>query len=154
MVPQNRATASGPSYSKGIGGIDMKTSSVSRATSPSTSADSYALTQVRLLAEAPCKQVIDVLGDVAAAAVADSDKRRKLAYLRVWLLVCADQRAEQLQGALCLFLAEIADKQLQPLPRCHVSSLTASAVTAGLEITRRAVRSGSPALPFAIPAAQ
>jgi hypothetical protein len=31
---------------------------------------------VRLLAEAPCEQVIDVLGDVAAPAVADPDERR------------------------------------------------------------------------------
>jgi hypothetical protein len=35
-----------------------------------------------------------------------------------------------------LLLAELADEQLQPLPRCHVFSLTASAVTAGLEIAR------------------
>jgi hypothetical protein len=28
--------------------------------------------QVRLLAEAPCKEVVDVLGDVAAAAVAEA----------------------------------------------------------------------------------
>ena len=50
----------------------------------------------RGLAEAPCKQVIDLLGDVAAAAVPDPDERRKLAYLLVWLLVCADERAQQL----------------------------------------------------------
>src|SRR5256714_13277848 len=43
-MAQNRATASRPWYSSGIGGIEMKTSSVSRATSASRSADSYALT--------------------------------------------------------------------------------------------------------------
>jgi hypothetical protein len=84
---------------------------------------------VRLLAEAPCEQVIDMLGDVAAPAVADPDERGKLAYLLAWLLVCADERGEQFHGALRLFLAEPADEQLQPLPRCHASSLTASAVT-------------------------
>ena len=67
-----------------------------------------------------------MLGDVAAAAVADPDKCGKLAYLLVWLLVCANERTEQLQGSLGLFLAEFADEQLQPLPRCHGSSLTVS----------------------------
>src|SRR5216683_2067077 len=43
MLAQKRATTSRPSYSKGIGGIEMKTSSVRRATSASRSADSYAL---------------------------------------------------------------------------------------------------------------
>ena len=37
---QNRPTTSRPSYSNGIGGIDMNTSSVSRATSASRSAAS------------------------------------------------------------------------------------------------------------------
>ena len=41
---QKRATASRPWYSRGIGGIEMKTSSVSRATSASRSADSHART--------------------------------------------------------------------------------------------------------------
>lgn len=36
---------------------------------------------MRLLAEAACEQVIGVLADVAAAAVADPDERGKLAYL-------------------------------------------------------------------------
>jgi len=36
---------------------------------------------VRLLAEASCEQVIDMLGDVAAPAVADPDERGKLAHL-------------------------------------------------------------------------
>lgn len=58
-----------------------------------------------------------MLGDVAAAAVADPGKCGKLAYLLVWLLVCANERAEQLQRSLGLFLAEFADEQLQPLPR-------------------------------------
>ena len=44
MLVQKRATTSRPSYSKGIGGIEMKTSSVRRATSASRSADSHALT--------------------------------------------------------------------------------------------------------------
>jgi len=85
--------------------------------------------EVRLLAEAPCEQVIDMLGDVTAPAVADPDERGKLAYLLAWLRVRADERAEQFQSALGLFLAEPADEQLQPLPRCHASSLTVSAVT-------------------------
>ena len=84
---------------------------------------------MRLLAEAACEQVIDVLGDVAPPAVADPDERGKLAYLLAWSRVCADERAEQLQGALGLLLAEPADEQLQPLPRCHASRLTANAIT-------------------------
>src|SRR5580692_6014498 len=44
MTAQNRATTSRPWYSKGIGGIDMKTSSVRRATRASRSADSHART--------------------------------------------------------------------------------------------------------------
>jgi hypothetical protein len=84
---------------------------------------------VRLLAEAACEQVIDMLGDIAPPAVADPDERGKLAYLLAWSRVCADERAEQLQGALGLLLAEPADEQLQPLPRCHASSLTANAIT-------------------------
>jgi hypothetical protein len=83
----------------------------------------------RLLAEAACEQFIGVLGNVAAPAVADPDERGKLAYLLGWSRVCADERAEQLQGTLGLLLAEPADEQLQPLPRCHRSSLTASAIT-------------------------
>jgi hypothetical protein len=83
---------------------------------------------VRLLAEAPAEQVIDVLGDVAAPAVADPDERGKLAYLLARPRVRADKRAEQFQGTLRLLLAEPADEQLQPLPRCHMSSLTASAI--------------------------
>jgi len=67
-----------------------------------------------------------MLGDVAAAAGADPDKCGKLAYLLVWLLVCPNERAEQLQGSLGLFLAEFADEQLHLLPRCHKSSLTVS----------------------------
>jgi hypothetical protein len=70
-----------------------------------------------------------VLGDVAAPAVADPDERGKLAYLLARLRVRADERAEQLQGALGLLLAEPADEELLPLPRCHVHSLTARAVT-------------------------
>ena len=77
-----------------------------------------------LLAEAACEQFIDMLGDVATPAVADPDERRKLAHLLARSRVCADERAEQFQGALGLFLAEPADEQLQPLPRCHTSSLT------------------------------
>jgi hypothetical protein len=40
---------------------------------------------VRLFAEASGKQFIDMLGDIAAAAVADLGKCGKLAYLLVWL---------------------------------------------------------------------
>jgi hypothetical protein len=54
------------------------------------------ITAGEITRRSPCKEVIDVLGDVAAAAVADPDERRKLAYLLVWLLVCADERAQQL----------------------------------------------------------
>src|SRR5215469_6066795 len=49
-LSQKRATGSRPSYSSGIGGIDTKTSSVSRATSASRSADSYALTNFATIA--------------------------------------------------------------------------------------------------------
>ena len=84
---------------------------------------------MRLLAEAACEQVIDMLGNVAPPAVADPDERRKLAYLLARLRVCADERAEQLQGTLGLLLTEPADEQLQPLPRCHTSSITAKAIT-------------------------
>jgi hypothetical protein len=45
-----RATASRPSYSKSIGGIDMKTSSVRRATSAWRSADSHARTNFATIA--------------------------------------------------------------------------------------------------------
>ena len=84
---------------------------------------------MRLLAEAARDQVIDMLGDVTPPAVAHPDERGKLAYLLAWSRVCADERAEQLQGTLGLLLAEPADEQLQPLPRCHASSLTANAIT-------------------------
>jgi hypothetical protein len=84
---------------------------------------------VRLLAEAPCEQVIDMLGDIAPAAVADPDERWKLTHLLARSCVRADERAEQFKGTLSLFLAEPSDKQLQPLPRCHTSSLTADATT-------------------------
>ena len=77
------------------------------------------ITEGGALAEAPCEQVIDMLGDVAPAAVADPDERRKLAYLLARSRIRADERAEQFQGALSLFLAEPADEQLQSLPRCH-----------------------------------
>src|SRR5258707_8840484 len=50
MLAQKRATTSRPSYSKGIGGIEMKTSSVRRATTASRSADSYALTNFATIA--------------------------------------------------------------------------------------------------------
>src|SRR5215831_11187343 len=42
MLAQKRPTTSRPSYSKGIGGIDIKTSSVRRATTASRSAASHA----------------------------------------------------------------------------------------------------------------
>ncbi len=70
-----------------------------------------------------------MLGDVAAPAVADPDERGQLAYLLVRLRIGADERAKEFQGTLCLLLAESSDEQLQPLPRCYVPSLTASAVT-------------------------
>jgi hypothetical protein len=84
---------------------------------------------VRLLAEAACEQVIDMLGNVTPPAVADPDEPWKLAYVLAWWRVYADERAEQLQGTLGLLLAEPADEQLQPLPRFHTPSLTANAIT-------------------------
>jgi hypothetical protein len=56
------------------------------------------ITNARLLAEAACEQVIDMLGNVAPPAVADPDERGKLTYLLARPRVCADERAEQLQG--------------------------------------------------------
>src|SRR6266498_1844113 len=50
MLAEKRATTSRPSYSKGTGGIETKTSSVRRATSASTSADSHALTNLATIA--------------------------------------------------------------------------------------------------------
>src|SRR5271166_1666289 len=50
MLAKKRATASRPSYSRGIGGIEVMTSFVSRATSASTSAASYALTNLATIA--------------------------------------------------------------------------------------------------------
>ena len=78
-----------------------------------------------------------MLGDIAAPAVSDPDERGKLAYLLVRPRVRADERAEEFQGTLCLLLAELADEQLQPLPRCHVPSLTIStAHCRGPEVVR------------------
>src|SRR5437763_1438584 len=50
MAPQKRPTTSRPWYSSGSGGMDMKTSSVSRATSASTSAVSHARTKPATIA--------------------------------------------------------------------------------------------------------
>ncbi len=50
MLAQKRATTSRPSYSNGIGGIEVKTSSVIRATSALRSADSHALTNFATIA--------------------------------------------------------------------------------------------------------
>src|SRR5260370_16167920 len=50
MLAQKRATRSRPSYSNGIGGIEMKTSSVRSATSASRSADSHACTSFAAVA--------------------------------------------------------------------------------------------------------
>ena len=61
---------------------------------------------MRLLAKAPREHVIDMLRDVTAPAVADPDERGKVTYLLARLCVRADERAEQFQGALGLFLAE------------------------------------------------
>src|SRR5213076_3084712 len=49
-LAQKRTTRSRPSYSNGIGGIAMKTSSVRRATSASRSADSHASTNFSTIA--------------------------------------------------------------------------------------------------------
>jgi hypothetical protein len=75
---------------------------------------------VRLLAEAPCEQVIDMLGDVTAPTVSDPDERGKLAYLLARLRVRADERAEQFQSALGLFLAEPADDLTAGAVTCRV----------------------------------
>src|SRR5262249_57493467 len=50
MLSLNRAASSRPSYSNGIGGIEMKTSSVRSATTASTSADSHARTNFATIA--------------------------------------------------------------------------------------------------------
>src|SRR5512141_3267406 len=50
MLAQKRAASSRPTYSFGIGGIEMKTSSVRRATTASTSADSHARTNLAAIA--------------------------------------------------------------------------------------------------------
>ena len=50
MLARQLATASRPPYSKGIGGIEMKTPLVKRATSASRSADSYARTNSATIA--------------------------------------------------------------------------------------------------------
>src|SRR5690349_24253404 len=50
MLAQKRVTASRPTYSNGIGGIDVNTSSVSSATSASRSADSHARTNFATIA--------------------------------------------------------------------------------------------------------
>src|SRR5260370_8495390 len=50
MLAQKRAMRSRPSYSNGIGGIEMKTSSVRSATSASRSADSHACTNFAAVA--------------------------------------------------------------------------------------------------------
>jgi hypothetical protein len=73
---------------------------------------------VGLLAEASCEQVIDMLGDITAPAVADPDERGKLAYPLVRPGTRADERAEQLQGTLSLFLAELG-----PDPDCRCPRL-------------------------------
>src|ERR1700722_5234780 len=46
MLAKNRVAASRPWYSKGSGGMEMKTSSVSNATRDSRSEDSYAATNL------------------------------------------------------------------------------------------------------------
>jgi hypothetical protein len=69
-----------------------------------------------------------MLGDVAPLAVTYPGEG-KLAHLLVRSRIRADERAEQLQGPLSLFLAESADEQLQPVSRCHKPRLTISAIT-------------------------
>jgi hypothetical protein len=51
-----------------------------------------------------------------------------------------------------LFLAEPADEQLQPLPRCHTSSLTASAISCRAQSHQAAGGSGKEFGP--VPSAQ
>jgi hypothetical protein len=70
-----------------------------------------------------------MLRDVVSPAVTDPHERGKLAHLLARSRVCANEGAQQFQGTLSLFLAEPADEQLQPLPRCHTSRLTVSAKT-------------------------
>jgi hypothetical protein len=76
MLAQKRATTSRPSYSKGIGGIDMKTSSVRRATSASRSADSHARRNLATIASSE--------GEPETAAVRGT---------RPWALGVAGRRA-------------------------------------------------------------
>jgi hypothetical protein len=87
---------------------------------------------VRLLAEAPSEQVIDMLGDVAPPAVADSDERGKLAYLLAGSRIRADERAKQFQCALGLFLTQPTDEQLQSLPCRHTPSVSVGKATCRL----------------------
>lgn len=79
-----------------------------------------------------------MLRDVTPPAVADPDERRKLAHLLARSGIRPDERAEQLQGTLGLFLAEPADEQLQPLPRCHAHNLTATATGCGASHSQQA----------------
>jgi hypothetical protein len=58
---------------------------------------------------------------------AESDECGKPADLLARPRIRADERAEQFYGTLGLPLAESADEQLQPLPRCHVITATANA---------------------------
>jgi hypothetical protein len=76
-----------------------------------------------------------MLGDITAPAVADPDERGKLTYILVRSRVRAYEWAEQFQGTLGLLLAELADEQLQPLPRCHASSLTGSTITCRVSLS-------------------
>src|SRR5215218_6699785 len=82
-LAQKRATTSRPSYSKGIGGIEMKTSSVSRATSASTSADSHARTNLATTASSAGES--ETGGGSRSAAGGHRRCRRARARLRALL---------------------------------------------------------------------
>src|SRR5260370_27801488 len=74
MLAHRRATASRPWYSRGIGGMELKASSVSRATSAPTSPDSYAQTNFATIASSEGRVGggrRPVLGDRLSALQAD-----------------------------------------------------------------------------------
>src|SRR5580704_3797469 len=97
MLAQKRATTSRPSYSKGIGGIEMKTSSVRRATSASRSADSYALTNFATIAFSAGES--DGGGGLRSAVAGLRHCRLVRARLRAHAVVRVGRRVAQIVGA-------------------------------------------------------
>src|SRR5262249_56465088 len=105
MAAQKRATRSRPSYSKGIGGIEMKTSSVKRATSASRSADSYARTNFAMIASSE--------GELAAGGGPAVLRRRRLRPARARL----GARFTDLTGEARTSATPLAPEPASPAPR-------------------------------------